>query len=461
MNTTNFPRHMFHRSTSTVFIIVLLCVILGGIVVVLNGHHSNTFGGSIGATSGKSCSSSGNTPVPVKYSTATDQSGLYATRNEGLYRFTVHNGHLEPVWFYSMGWCAVIPTPTPSRLPGVTLPTPNIITSATVANGIVCFGVLEDTGIYLYAINASDGSRVWCVKVGNGRGLLEPLVLHGLVYISTTDDNTGNHHVIALDTRNGAMRWSYDYPQNPNDRIGVGMSDVGANAVFILDGDRFFALNAINGKALWTTLTEGEQQTTSEQFFDGVLYVSSSSTCFNCEVQPATSAVYAYNPTTGAQLWRSQLVAGYPSPAYEVHGVVYYGTQAGDVYALQAKDGVNIWHSTVGGEVRTLPQLLGDTLYVGAGLFDTATNNPNVDPGHILALNATTGMRTWSHALSSTQYDGYEPIVAGANTIFIGTRPSFIYAFSGSQGTLVQHYAVPSQHPGYDLNNMPNLTYVS
>ena len=71
---------------------------------------------------------------------------------------------------------------------GVILPTPNIITSATVANGSVYFGVLENAGIYMYAIRASDGTLLWRVKVGTQRGLEGPLVLHDLVYISTIDD---------------------------------------------------------------------------------------------------------------------------------------------------------------------------------------------------------------------------------------------------------------------------------
>ena len=452
---------LFRRSTATLSIVVVLLMLVGGLFTLLNvTHHGNLFGG-VGVASRKPCTLDEKAPAPVQYSEGAGQSGLYAARSEGLYRFSAQNGHLTLVWFFSMGWCPNIPTPTPSGMGGIILPTPNIITSATVANGSVYFGVLEDAGVYLYAIRASNGMLLWRVKVGTQRGLGGPLVLHGLVYVSTTDDKNSNQEILALDAQKGTIRWSYEYPQSMNDRNGVGMSDAGDNALFIMSGDRFFALNATSGKLAWTTLTEGNQQTTAGQFFDGVLYVSSSSTCFNCEVQPATSTVYAYNPTTGTKLWSSQLVAGFPSPAYEVQGVVYYGTQAGYVYALQAKDGTELWHSYVGGEVRTLPQVIGGTVYVGAGLFNTATNNPNIDPGYIVALNTIQGKHIWSHPLSSDQYTGYEPIVAGDYTIFLGTRPSFIDDLSSNQGTLVQQYTVPSANPGYDLNNMPSLTYVS
>ena len=110
--------------------------------------------------------------------------------------------------------------------------------------------------------------------------------------------------------------------------------------------------------------------------------------------------------------------------------------------------------------MRTLPQVIGGTVFVGAGLFDTATNNPNTDPGYILALNTVQGKHIWSRPLSSDQYTGYEPIVAGNNTIFLGTRPSFIDTFSSEQGTLVQ-YTVPSGQDAFNLNNMPLLTYVN
>lgn len=451
------PRPL-RRSSITISIVVVIVLVAGLLVAVNVKYHGNLFGG-VGATGGKPCTSGQNTPAPVRYATGAGQSGLYAARSEGLYRFNVQNGHLTPMWFFSMGWCPNIPTPTPSRFAGVVLPTPNIITSATVANGSVYFGVLENAGVYVYAIRASDGTLLWRVKVSTQRGLEGPLVLHGLVYVSTIDDANSNNKIIALDTQSGTIRWSYEYPQNENDRIGVGLNNVVDNALIVLSGDRFFALNATSGKVMWMTLTEGNQQTTAAQFFDGVLYVSSSSTCFNCEAQPATSAIYAYNPVTGTQLWRSQLVAGYPSPAYEVHRVVYYGTQAGAVYALQAKDGSELWHSYVGGEVRTMPQVIGNTVYVGAGLFDTATNNPNTQPGYVIALNTIRGKLEWSHPLSSDQYTGYEPIVAGNSTIFLGTRPSFIDSFNSNSGTLVQ-YTVPSGQDAFNLNNMPSLTYV-
>lgn len=452
---------IFRRSTGTISIVVVVLVLVGSLLVVMNvTHHGNLFSG-IEATGGKPCTLDEKAPAPVQFSEGAGQSGLYAARSEGLYRFGVQNGHLTPIWFYSMGWCPNIPTPTPSGFADVgTPPTPNIITPATVANGIVYFGVLEDSGIYLYALHSSNGTLLWRVKVGNGRGMKGPLTLRGLIYVSTTYDNTGNYNIFAFDAQKGTIRWSYKYPQNINDRNGVGMSDAGDNAIFVVNGDRFFALNATSGKLAWTTLSEGDQQATAAQFFDGVLYISSSSTCFNCVVQPATSVIYACNPASGTKLWSSQLVAGFPSPAYEAQGVVYYGTQAGYVYALQAKDGTEIWHTSVGGEVRTLPQVIGGTVYVGAGLFNTATNNPNTDPGYIVALNIVRGKHVWSSPLSSNQYTGYEPIVAGDYTIFLGTRPSFIDTFDSSHGMLAQQYTVPSGQDAFNLNNMPVLTYV-
>jgi len=451
---------IYRRSIGAISIVVVLLVLVASLLVALNvTHHGNRFGGSVGATGGKSCSLDAKAPAPVQLSAGAGQSGLYAARSEGLYRFKVQNGHLTPVWFYSMGWCPNVPTPTPSGMGGVVLPTPNIITSATVANGSVYFGVLDNTGVYLYAIRASDGALRWRVQVGTQRGLEGPLVLHDFVYVLTSDYKNSSQEILALDAQKGTVRWSYEYPQNMNDRNGVGLSDAGDNALFIMSGDRFFALNATSGKVAWTILMEGNQQTTAGQFFDGVLYVSSSSTCFNCEVQPATSVVYAYNPTTGTKLWSSQLVAGFPSPAYEAQGVVYYGTQAGYVYALSAKDGTELWHSYVGGEVRTLPQVVDNTVYIGAGLFNNGTD-PNTHPGYILSLNTAQGKHEWSYPLSSDQYTGYESIVAGGNMLFLGTRPSFIDTFDSSHGMLAQQYTVPSGQDAFNLNNMPVLTYV-
>jgi hypothetical protein len=89
---------IFRRSTGTLSIGVVLLLLVGGLLVRLNvTHHGNLSGGNVGAASGKPCSLDKKAPAPVQFSEGAGQSGLYAARSEGLYRFKAQNGHLTPI----------------------------------------------------------------------------------------------------------------------------------------------------------------------------------------------------------------------------------------------------------------------------------------------------------------------------------------------------------------------------
>src|SRR5262249_28162523 len=75
------------------------------------------------------------------------------------------------------------------------------------------------------------------------------------------------------------------------------------------------------------------------------------------------------------------------SPAV-VNGVVYFGSDDGNVYALNASTGALLWRFAAVGQVESSPAVVNGVVYVGTG-------------DHVYALNASTGTKIWSYNTGS------------------------------------------------------------
>ena len=75
------------------------------------------------------------------------------------------------------------------------------VDSPVVSDGVVYVGSLDNN---VYALNASNGARVWSYATGGQIMLSSPAVADGAVYIGSED-----HKVYALNATTGAFLWSY------------------------------------------------------------------------------------------------------------------------------------------------------------------------------------------------------------------------------------------------------------
>ena len=103
---------------------------------------------------------------------------------------------------------------------------------------------------------------------------------------------------------------------------------------------------ALTTTLIWKYATNGPVES-SPAVAGGVVYVGSDD-----------GNIYAFNATNGVQLWNySTGNSVYSSPAV-VSGVVYVGSESGNLYALNASDGSQLWKYTISDEgVFCLPQL--------------------------------------------------------------------------------------------------------
>ena len=126
-------------------------------------------------------------------------------------------------------------------------------------------------------------------------------------------------------------------------------------------------------------------------------------------------------------------------------GTLYFGSDDGNVYAVDAATGRQVWKRATKGPVPGTPAVAGDTLYVGS--YD----------GHFYALNAATGATRWKfntggerhfeaknlHGMTpanQTFFDPYDiylssPVVVG-DSVFFGSGDGHLYALDRGNGTL-------------------------
>ena len=82
---------------------------------------------------------------------------------------------------------------------------------------------------------------------------------------------------------------------------------------------------------------------------------------------------------------RNCVTKGILTSSASSNGIVYIGSQDGNVYALNANTGTKIWNYTTGNWVRSSPTVANGIVYVGS--WDH----------NIYALNATTGTKIWNY----------------------------------------------------------------
>ncbi len=123
-------------------------------------------------------------------------------------------------------------------------------------------------------------------------------------------------------------------------------------------------------------------------------------------------------------LWSFEGVAGSgteSSPAV-ANGVIYIGSDDGNLYALNASTGAKLWSFTTDLGVRSSPAVANGVVYVGS--YETAGNG---EGGNMYALNASTGAKLWSDNTGSAVLSS-PAVVDGV--VYVDTVAGQLYAFA-------------------------------
>jgi outer membrane protein assembly factor BamB len=313
-------------------------------------------------------------------------------------------------------------------------PTGNTVgSSPAVVNGVLYIGTYNGT---VYALNATNGAQLWnCVPGGGGINSYasSPTVVNNVVYVSS--DAAGGC-VYALDAANGVQLWNYStYTYTTSPTVVDGVVYVGTWNYGII-----YALNASNGAQLWnsTALDWGMPQwiaphagvTSPPTVVNGVVYFGSED-----------GLTYALDASNGHKLWSVNSTDGfvYSSPTVE-GGVVYVAVSEGNpgvgiVYAADAATGALIWNCTTASLGFQSPAVVDGVVYIGG------------DNGNVYALNAANGEEIWNYTLGNyVEYKSYvgedklsSPVVV-AGVVYFGSMDFNVYALDAANGDLLWSY---------------------
>ncbi len=198
------------------------------------------------------------------------------------------------------------------------------------------------------------------------------------------------------------------------------------NTLYQLDDDASIkAINKLNGRLIWQhkigTLAAASPAIGVAQ---RLLFVPILS---NSGHSPGNGSLDAVSMKTGRIVWSHPLPAGTESSPMAWGTTVYFGDQAGTVYALRARDGHVYWTYHASGAVKGGPALTGNTLYFG----DYA--------GRAYALNADTGHQIWAVSTNGAHFgfgsgNFYSTPAVAFGRVYMGNTDGFVYSFAARTG---------------------------
>lgn len=232
----------------------------------------------------------------------------------------------------------------------------------------------------------------------DGEVVSSPAVVNGVVYMGSNDGK-----LYAIDEATGAMRWKFKTGAR------VSSSPAVANGVVYFgsyDGF-FYAVDAATGTLRWKFANAGEHRYTATHLH-GSLPVG--------EAMPDPFDVYLSSPA----LWQD---------------AVYFGSGDGNIYALDAKSGVEKWRFHTGDVVHASPAVADGRLYVGS--WDS----------YFYALDAASGKELWRFKTGEdadihNQVGIQSSATVADGVVYFGCRDSKFYALDAATGK--QRWSFPN-----------------
>ena len=184
------------------------------------------------------------------------------------------------------------------------------------------------------------------------------------------------------------------------------------------------ALNAADGKPLWTVLINGAV-ISAPAISDNVVAVRS-----------IDGKLRALSPTDGHELWEadqevpSLSVRGTSSPVI-VGDLIICGFDNGKVLAVNSSDGSRVWLSTISAphgrtEIQRLADVDGPVHVVGKDVYAVGYH------GNVTMLALDSGQTWWSHEASS-----YRALAMGRDAVYMSTAEGQVVALNRTNGSAI------------------------
>ena len=296
---------------------------------------------------------------------------------------------------------------------------------------------LAHTGVYDSPGPAQLKGVKWAFKTG-GAIVASPVIADGVVYISSLDG-----HLFAIDQETGKEKWNF------KSRMPIASTPAiqGGNVYFVSSAGSLAALDASNGKPKWVFATEYERKfearnlhgypSPAQTIPDGWDIWTSSPAVANGKVYfgSGDGNIYAVTADTGIEVWKVQTKdVVHASPAV-ANNTVYIGSWDSYFYALDAETGQEKW-TFHGGEDNTIHNQVGfqSSATVADGVVYVGCRD-----GHVYALDAATGKKRWDYSTNKSWVNATAAVRNGL--VYTGTSDSSRFmALDAKNGHLVWNF---------------------
>jgi outer membrane protein assembly factor BamB len=144
---------------------------------------------------------------------------------------------------------------------------------------------------------------------------------------------------------------------------------------------------------------------------------------------PGDGRFVALSMKTGRVIWSRPDAAGTESSPIVGGDTVYYGDQAGDLFARNVRNGHLDWTYHAGGAIKGGPALVGGVLYFG----DYS--------GHAYAVRAVNGREVWSVGTNGAHFgfgsgQFYSTPAVAFGRVYMGNTDGRVYSFGARTGAL-------------------------
>ncbi|MGC9199840.1 MAG: PQQ-binding-like beta-propeller repeat protein [Acidobacteriaceae bacterium] len=268
----------------------------------------------------------------------------------------------------------------------------------------------------IFALDRTTGKELWAYHTP-GEGMPTPLYKNGFLY-----EGTGDGHIYKLAADTGTLVWKADIVSFDS------MSSLveGSGYVFAggTDPNFFYALDENTGKIAWK-MTIPDMVATgigdcTPAYQDGIV-VQEVTVSSGDPSKPVANVLLAMDATSGKIIWQKRFPNGPVPPAMKtatpviVNGVVYEGSPvSGEYYALNLKDGNQLWSLHIGSQIRA-----------GAAIQDGIAYLP-YRAGDVAAIRITDGKRVAVKHLGGA-FGPSSPVIVGG-TLYVSNVYGWVTA---------------------------------
>jgi eukaryotic-like serine/threonine-protein kinase len=268
------------------------------------------------------------------------------------------------------------------------------------------------------------GRVLWKHRMGGQ--LWTPLV-HDAGTLFLGSDNT---EFYAFDLEQRAVKWRFV----TGARIRSGAALTADRVFFASDDGSLYALDRENGTLKWRfDLESGSLERrlpalgppyAYDYLHSGPVYAAGT-----IYIGSASGDLYAVNALTGAELWRFGTGGSIRSTPLVEGGIVYFGSWDGHTYAVDAATGDEIWRFDTGGIVQSSPASGDGKIYISSRSAQT------------FALDAKTGEPQWTYRYTDGSWVESSAVYRDGGLYVGSSDAGKLRAFDADSGKVLWRFA--------------------